>query len=210
MEAIDTIFYIAILIMSVVIHEVSHGFVAEHFGDTTARNAGRLTLNPLPHLDLFGSIILPALLIVTHAGFLLGWAKPVPYNPDNFRDRRLGTLAVAAAGVSANFLLAFIFGFLIRFAPRFTDVPPGFYFITSAIVLVNLALGIFNLVPLPPLDGSKIVFSLLPESASAFMYNVERYSFILLIVFVMFFADILSPVLAFLFQLFTGLPFLPS
>ncbi len=191
--------------MSIVIHEVSHGFMAEHFGDNTARNAGRLTLNPLPHIDLFGSIILPAVLILTSAGFLFGWAKPVPYNPANFRNERTGTLAVAIAGVAANFFIAIIFGMVLRFVPSFFDVSPGFYFITSIIVLVNLALGIFNLVPIPPLDGSKILFSLLPDSAAGAMYAMEQYALILLLVFVVFFADILYPVLAFLFKLLTGL-----
>lgn len=205
MQTVDIIFYIAILIMSIVIHEVSHGFMAEHFGDNTARNAGRLTLNPLPHLDLFGSILLPAVLILTHAGFLFGWAKPVPYDPGNFKNRRTGTLAVAAAGVAANFFIGIIFGMVLRFAPEFFEVSPSFYFITSIIVVVNLALGIFNLVPIPPLDGSKILFSLLPDSAMGAMYAIEQYALILLLVFVVLFADILYPVLAFLFHLLTGL-----
>src|SRR3989339_1969455 len=99
MQITDTIYYVAILIMSIVIHEVSHGFMAERFGDDTARNAGRLTLNPLKHLDLFGSILLPAVLILSHAGFLFGWAKPVPYNSNNLSSRKWGTIAVAGAGV---------------------------------------------------------------------------------------------------------------
>lgn len=205
MQIIDAVFYIAILIMSIVIHEVSHGFAAEHFGDKTARHAGRLTLNPIKHLDMFGSIILPALLVLTQAGFVFGWAKPVPFNPDNFHNRRAGTLAVAAAGVAVNFFIAIIFGLLIRFAPPALALTAGFYFIISAIVIVNLALGIFNLVPIPPLDGSKILFSLLPESASRTLYTLEQYSLFLLLIFIVFFADILYPILAFLFQTLTGL-----
>src|SRR3989338_11022087 len=104
MDATNGIFYIAILVMSVVIHEISHGFVAELFGDSTARRAGRLTLNPLRHLDLFGSIILPTLLILSQAGFVVGWAKPVPYNPDNLSNRKWGTIAVASAGDLAKIL----------------------------------------------------------------------------------------------------------
>jgi Zn-dependent protease len=204
MQGTDAIFYIAILIMSIVIHEVSHGFMAEYFGDDTARNAGRLTLNPIKHLDLFGSILLPAVLILSHAGFLFGWAKPVPYNPNNLRDKKLGTIAVASAGVLANFFIAIIFGIIIRVSSSFV-LPAGFYFITSAIVIVNLALGIFNLVPIPPLDGSKILFSFLPERAFSFMIAYEQYSLILLLVFIVFFSDFLYPVLAFLFHLITGL-----
>jgi len=192
--------------MSVVIHEVSHGFMAEYFGDDTARNAGRLTLNPLKHLDLFGSILLPAVLVLTQAGFLFGWAKPVPYNPNNLSNKRWGTLAVASAGVLANFSIAIIFGIIIRISTSFA-LPPSFYFITSAIVIVNLALGIFNLVPIPPLDGSKILFSFLPERAFSFILAYEQYSLILLLIFIVFFSNYLSPVLAYLFHLTTGLAF---
>lgn len=190
--------------MSIVIHEVSHGFMAEYFGDDTARNAGRLTLNPIKHLDLFGSILLPAVLVLSHAGFLFGWAKPVPYNPYNLRDRKWGTIAVAAAGILANFFIAIIFGLIIRFSVGI-NLSANFYFITSAIVIVNLALGIFNLVPIPPLDGSKILLSFLPESMASFIYRYEQYSLLLLLIFVIFFADYLYPILAFVFHLITGL-----
>ena len=194
--------------MSIVIHEVSHGFMAEHFGDDTARNAGRLTLNPVPHIDIFGSIFLPAILIISHSPFMFGWAKPVPYNPNNLSDRKWGTVWVAAAGVLANFLIAIVFGIIIRFAPSIFSgsvLPAGFYFITSAIVIVNLALAIFNLVPIPPLDGSKIFFSFLPESAFSFIITYEQYSLVLLLIFIVFFSDYLYPILAFLFHLITGL-----
>jgi Zn-dependent protease len=204
MQATDSIFYIAILIMSIVIHEVSHGFMAEYFGDDTARNAGRLTLNPIKHLDIFGSILLPAFLIFTHAGFLFGWAKPVPYDPRNLRNLRWGTFWVAAAGVLANFFIAIVFGLLIRFtlAYHFSN---SFYLITSYIVLVNLALGIFNLVPIPPLDGSKILFSFLPASMHRGLVLIEQYSLIFLLVFVVYFSKYLYPVLAFLYHLITRL-----
>ena len=205
MQATDTIFYIAILIMSVVIHEVSHGFMAEYFGDRTARYAGRLTLNPLKHLDLFGSVILPVLMYYSF-GFAFGWAKPVPYNPDNLSDKKWGTIAVAGAGVLANFFVASIFGIIIRLTANLA-LPDGFYFITSTIVLVNLALGIFNLVPIPPLDGSKILFSFLPYSFSGVVAFLERYAIILLIIFIIFFSQYLVPVLGFLFHFLTGLTF---
>ena len=207
MSATNAIFYIVILIMSVVIHEVSHGFMAEYFGDDTARDAGRLTLNPIPHLDIFGSILLPALLVLAHSPFLFGWAKPVPYNPNNLSNKKWGTLAVAAAGILANFLIAIFFGLIIRFAPYIfpsSILSDNFYFIVSAIVVVNLALGIFNLVPIPPLDGSKILFSFLPERAFSFMIKYEKYSLLLLLVFIVFFSDYLAPVMTFLFHLITG------
>lgn len=205
MQGIDAIFYIVILIMSIVIHEVSHGFMAEYFGDDTARDAGRLTLNPIKHLDLFGSIVLPAVLILSHAGFLFGWAKPVPYNPNNLSNRKWGTIAVASAGVLANFIIAIIFGIIIRLTIGMS-LSANFYFITSAIVIVNLALAIFNLVPIPPLDGSNIILPFLPESISSFIIRYEQYSLILLLVFIIFFSDYLYPILAFLFHLIAGIP----
>lgn len=199
----DTIFFIAILIMSVVIHEVSHGFVALRFGDKTALYAGRLTLNPLKHLDMFGSIILPAILVLSHASFLFGWAKPVPYNPNNLTDKKWGTVAVAGAGILANLFIAIFFGLILRFFLR-GDIFPQFAYIVSEIVLVNLGLAIFNLVPIPPLDGSKIFFSLLPSSFYKIISFLEQYSVILILIFVIFFADSLYPILVFLFNLITG------
>ena len=204
MSATNAIFYIIILVMSIVIHEVSHGFMAERFGDQTARFAGRLTLNPIPHLDLFGSIILPALLVISGSPFLFGWAKPVPYNPNNLSNRKWGTIWVAAAGVISNFTLAIFFGIILRIGTYFI-LPAGFYFITSIIVTINLALGIFNLIPVPPLDGSKILFAFLPHSFDKIVWFLEKYSLILLLVFIVFFSDSLYPILAYLFHLITGL-----
>jgi Zn-dependent protease len=187
--------------------------VAEYFGDKTARFAGRLTLNPLKHLDPFGSILLPALLVFSQAPFLFGWAKPVPYNPENLSNKKWGTVAVAAAGVSANLLVAIIFSILIRLAPDFgfslyePSALLSFYKITSIIVLVNLALAIFNLVPIPPLDGSKILFSFLPYSFEGLVVFLEQNALILLLIFIFFFSDFLAPILAFLFTLLTGLAF---
>jgi len=204
MNATNAIFYILVLIMSVVIHEVSHGFMAERFGDKTARFAGRLTLNPLKHLDWIGSVLLPGLLVITGSPFLFGWAKPVPYNPNNLSNRKWGTIAVASAGVLANFFLALFFGLILRFSLG-ANVPAGFDFIISSIVIVNLGLGLFNLIPVPPLDGSKILFNLLPNTFSHIIRFVEAYSFIFLIVFIVFFSNYLYPILTFLFHLITGL-----
>lgn len=204
MQATDAIFYIAILVMSVVIHEVSHGYVAEYFGDKTARFAGRLTLNPIKHLDIFGSILLPTLLVLSHSPFLVGWAKPVPYNPENLSNKKWGTIAVASAGVLANFTIAIFFGLILRFSEGM-NVPAGFPFIITSIVLVNLSLGIFNLVPIPPLDGSKILFNLLPYSFHKVINFLENYSLILIIVFIVFLSNYLFPILAFLFNLIAGL-----
>lgn len=200
----DTIFFIAILIMSVVIHEVSHGFVALRFGDRTALYAGRLTLNPIKHLDMFGSVILPLLLVLTNSPFLFGWARPVPYNPENLTNKKWGTIAVAAAGISANLFIAFFFGLLLRFSSG-SGASGSFVSIISSIVLVNLGLAIFNLVPIPPLDGSKILFSLLPDSFYQFVSFMEQYSLVLILVFIVFFAGSLYPILAYIYHLITGI-----
>jgi Zn-dependent protease len=205
MQGIDLIFYIVILIVSVVIHEVCHGFAAEHFGDNTARDAGRLTLNPIKHIDIFGSIILPGLLILSKSPFLIGWAKPVPYNPDNLNDKRVGELAVASSGVLANFLIAAVFGLILRFFAG-TSSLAGFDFVLSLIVVVNLGLAIFNLVPIPPLDGSKILFNLLPRRFYEFERTMETYSILILIIFIVYLSDYLFPIMAYLYKLITGFP----
>ncbi|MFA6274140.1 MAG: site-2 protease family protein [Candidatus Paceibacterota bacterium] len=203
MDATNAIFYIAILIMSVVIHEVSHGFMAERFGDKTARMAGRLTLNPIKHLDIFGSILIPVILYIS-SGFVFGWAKPVPYNPNNLTNKKIGEIAVASAGVLANLCIAIFFGIILRFFVVL-NLSEGFYFIISSIVIINLALAIFNLVPIPPLDGSKILFNILPNSAYVVVELLEKYSLIFFVVFIFFFSDFLLPILAFLYHLITGL-----
>ena len=200
----DTIFFIAILIMSVVIHEVSHGFIALRFGDRTALYAGRLTLNPLKHLDMFGSVILPIFLVLTHSSFLFGWAKPVPYNPNNLTNRKWGTIAVASAGILANLSLAVFFGLILRFSLN-SVMSVDFVSIISSIVLINLGLAIFNLIPIPPLDGSKILFSLLPNSFYFVISFLEQYSLVLILIFIVFFANYLYPILAYLYYLITGL-----
>ena len=151
---IESLFFILILLFSVIIHEVSHGFMAYYLGDNTARDAGRLTLNPVPHIDLMGSIIVPGILLATGSTILFGWAKPVPFNPYNLRDQRWGTLYVAIAGVLAHFTLAIIFGLIIRFGYGVIDVGPGFFELLGNIVMLNLVLGVFNMIPVPPLDGS--------------------------------------------------------
>ncbi len=209
MQYLDIIFYIVILLMSVVIHEVAHGYMALYFGDKTAKNLGRLTLNPIPHLDMFGSILLPFLLVITNAPFLIGWAKPVPYNPENLRDQKKGTLAVASAGIIVNLILAIFFGLALRFIlPYFPN--EDFIFITSTIVLINLALALFNLTPIPPLDGSKILLTLLPASFYKIANFIEDYALFLFLIFVFFFSDYLYPLLALLFNIITGCSITPG
>lgn len=156
----DIIFIIAVIIFSVIIHEVMHGVAADALGDPTARYAGRLTLNPIPHLDLFGSIILPIIFALTPGSFLFGWAKPVPYNPYNlFRAPRWGEAIVAAAGPASNLALALLGGLLIRLQ-LFPDIAG----VLMYIIVINISLAVLNLIPVPPLDGSKILSSVLPKS----------------------------------------------
>lgn len=198
-----TILSIVILIFSVILHEVSHGFMADWLGDPTARHAGRLTLNPLKHIDPIGSIIVP--LITSLAGFTFGWAKPVPYNPYNLKNRRQGELLIALAGPVSNLLLALIFGTVLRF----TDVnAPGmvpFVTIVSYIVIINIVLAVFNLIPLPPLDGSKIWFSLLPDQYGRTRMMLERYGPIFVLIAVFFIWQLIAPIIPWVFSLFTGM-----
>ena len=204
--AVGTIFYIVVLLMSVVVHEVAHGFAAESQGDPTARYAGRLTLNPLKHLDWVGSVILPLLLVLFNAGFVIGWAKPVPYNERNLRNKRWGTAIVASAGVLVNLGLAIVFGVAIRFSHLLGGAAGPFTDIATVIVLVNLLLAFFNLIPIPPLDGSKILFSFIPRLSDKFKTTVEYLSLPLLILFLVYLWPLLFPVVSSVFHLITGLP----
>ena len=206
MQAIDGIFYIIVLIMSVVVHEVAHGYTAYLLGDNTARQQGRLTLNPLKHLDPFGSVILPLLLVFMNAGFVIGWAKPVPYNPANLRNEKKGTFLVAIAGIIANLILVIFFGLLIRFAPSLfgNTLDSSFYKITSIIVVLNLVLVIFNLIPIPPLDGSKILFSFLPYKYRYIENFLEKWGMFLLLFFIIFLWTKVSPIIFIAFHFITG------
>ncbi|MDB5194530.1 MAG: peptidase [Parcubacteria group bacterium] len=202
----DAVFQILILIMSVVIHEVSHGYAALFYGDHTAEYEGRLTLNPLKHLDPFGSVILPILLYFSSGGgFVFGWAKPVPYNPHNLRPGRWPEAFVALAGPLSNLTIALIFGLVIRFSGASAySLNSGFYFILSLIVFINLTLAIFNLVPLPPLDGSKILFAIFPDRLYRMRGTFERYGVILTLIFIFFVWQFVAPVAGMLFQVLTG------
>ncbi len=176
------IFSILILVMSVVIHEVSHGYAAYMQGDPTAHYEGRLTLNPLKHIDPVGSILVP--IVTSIAGFPFGWAKPVPFNPYNFKNQRWGEIIVALAGPLSNVLIAAIFSLIIRFAEA--AVSPTFIALALTVIIVNLSLAIFNLIPIPPLDGSKVLFGLLPMRFSQIRWQLERYSLILVFIIILF------------------------
>ena len=172
-----TIFSLIILLFSIIMHEIAHGSVALRLGDPTAKNAGRLTLNPLKHIDTFGTILLPLLLVLIRSPFVVGWAKPVPVNPYNFRDQRCGALKVSVAGPATNFLIAVIFGLAIRFIP----LPETLKFLFGLIVIYNFVLALFNLIPIPPFDGSHILFSVLPARFNSLKIFLHQYGLYLLL-----------------------------
>jgi Zn-dependent protease len=198
------VFSIIVLILSVVIHEVSHGYAALAMGDVTAKYAGRLTLNPIKHIDPVGSILVPLIFLILPGSLMLGWAKPVPYNPYNLRNQRWGELVVAAAGPLSNIVLAIVFGLLIRFA-GVLGLPLIFIDLALIVVIVNLVLAVFNLIPVPPLDGSKILFALLPTNSMLKVRAAfDRYGMILILLILFFAWQFIWPIVVFLTEVITG------
>lgn len=206
MDSMILVLQIAILLMSVVVHEVSHGAMANYLGDPTAKYAGRLSLNPIKHLDFFGSFIFPLLLLLISGGkFAFGWAKPVPYNPHNLRNQKWGPALVAGAGPGANLAVALAFGFPLRFIPFWESAYLyNLGYIFSIIVFINILLAIFNLVPIPPLDGSKILFSAIPYRYENVKVFLERYGLFLLIFFIFFLFQWILPLIFWIYQLIVG------
>lgn len=203
---------IVILIFSIVLHEVAHGYAANWLGDPTARLAGRLTLNPLRHIDPLGSVFIPAVLVLTGSPILFGYAKPVPYNLYNLRAPRFGEAMVAGAGPFTNVLLAILSGLLVRFAPMW-GASSAFVEVLSFAVYINIFLALFNLVPIPPLDGSKVLAALLPASLyrsyEGFRERVEAwgslFGFILIIGIFYVFSPVFTRIVSFFYTLCTGL-----
>ncbi|MFA5178325.1 MAG: site-2 protease family protein [Candidatus Paceibacterota bacterium] len=177
---LETIIGFAILIFSIIIHEISHGSMAYYLGDNTSKDQGRLNLNPLNHLDFIGTIMLPAFLLLAASPVVVGWAKPVPVNFSNIRDKRWGALKVSLAGPVANFIVAIIFALIIRFIPALSS---DLYLVFKLVVIYNLVLAIFNLIPIPPLDGSHILFDLLPQEQWFYKAReiLTKYGFLILI-----------------------------
>jgi len=207
MDITITIFSLIVLLFSVVIHELAHGSVAYSLGDPTAKYQGRLTLNPIKHLDPFGSVILPLLLFISNSGFLVGWAKPVPINPYNFTDQKWGSLKVAIAGPLSNLALAVVFGLAIRLLPYSLFIAaPGLLIIFSFIVQINIMLALFNLIPIPPLDGHWILFTFLPEGFDGIKQFLQQYGLFILI-FLLFFGALqgLGTAVNAVFSLITGM-----
>lgn len=207
MDPLLILLTIVILIFSVIIHEVSHGYMADFLGDPTARLSGRLTLNPLKHIDPFGSIIFP-LITYLLSGFTFGWAKPVPYNPYNLKNRRQGEFLIALAGPVSNLAIALIFGTILRFTAFDTTgalAMTPYVTIVSYIVLINITLAIFNLIPLPPLDGSKLLLPLLPNQYGKLRTALESGGPILALIAAFFLWQFISPLVPWIFGIFTGI-----
>lgn len=200
MDFIGLAFFFLIIVPSSIIHEYAHGWMAYRLGDPTAKHEGRLTLNPLAHVDFFGTIMLPILLMWASGGtFLFAYAKPVPYNPYNLKYAKWGPALVGAAGPIANLLLAFAFSLLVRLLPL-----SELTLLLSMIVYANVVLAIFNLVPIPPLDGSKVLFASMPDRFWKLRVALEKQGFILLILFIFFFYKLITPIIFWVYQFFVG------
>lgn len=201
------VIYAIPIIFAITVHEASHGYVAKYFGDMTAYQEGRITLNPIKHIDLFGTILLPALTVAL-GGILFGWAKPVPVNFARLRNPKKDMLWVAAAGPASNLVMAIFWAFVIKFsisAPEAIAYPLAL--MGKAGVSINIVLMILNLLPLPPLDGGRIAASLLPDSLARPFSQLERYGFIILIVllFTGVLGKILDPFISAAYRLIFGL-----
>jgi Zn-dependent protease len=187
--------WVVAFLIGLTIHEFSHALVAYKLGDSTAKYAGRITLNPLAHLDLFGTILLFVV------GF--GWGKPVPFNPYNLRNQKYGPLLIAIAGPLSNLVIALIFGLALRFFVAY-EMAFGLILLFSVIVFLNIILAVFNLLPIPPLDGSKILFAILPDSMNDLKMTLERYGLFILIFFLFFLLPIIFPIIFNLSELIMG------
>jgi Zn-dependent protease len=199
-------FIYVVIVLSAVFHEYAHGFMAYRLGDSTAKDAGRLTLNPFAHMELMGTVVIPLFLLYI-GGIFIGWAKPVPYNPFNLSDKKYGSLKVGIAGPGANLVIAVILGIIIRLAGYGVfgvSLMSGFFFeALGLIVYINIFLALFNMIPMPPLDGSKVLMDLFPKAG----YALARFGF-LGIFLALFLAFMVLPYLAnLIFFAITGYSF---
>ena len=221
MEELNTIQKIAVmalpLVFAIVLHEVAHGWVANKLGDHTARDMGRLTLNPIPHIDLFGTIIMPLLLfVVTNGRFVFGSAKPVPINPYNFKNPKKDMALSSLAGPTVNMLMAIVFTVLLRFVIAGLEgkIPQAYwswFFLPLSYMLlygimINVVLSVLNMIPIPPLDGSRVVYWLLPDKQAASYYRLEPYGMFIILGLFAFGAlgKIMSPIVGFILTLLLG------
>ncbi|MDB5204218.1 MAG: peptidase [Candidatus Taylorbacteria bacterium] len=199
---INFYFQIAVIIVSIIFHELAHGYTAYFLGDPTAKYEGRLTLNPLKHLEIFGSILVP---IITYAlgGVVFGWAKPVPYNPYNIKNK-YGEVMVAVAGPISNFLVAFVFALYFRTLDAAGMIAPNGQ-LALLIIMVNITLGVFNMIPIPPLDGFKVFTGLLPYNFRYIKEYIEKNILLFIVIFIFGFSFVMDPIVAWLFRLMTGI-----
>ncbi|MFA6393673.1 MAG: site-2 protease family protein [Patescibacteria group bacterium] len=200
------IFQLVALLLSAIIHEYMHGWTANQLGDDTAKLSGRLTLNPLAHIDIWGSVLMPALIFFSTGGaFIFGYAKPVPFNPYNLRDRKYGSAKVALAGPLSNLFLAALFGLILRVVSAgVISLSLSAVQLIQIVVYINLLLAVFNSLPIPPLDGSKIIMPFLPAGAERVLVGLERYGMFLVLIFVLFGFPLIIPIIDFLFKLIAG------
>jgi len=205
----NLIIQLPILLFSVIFHEVAHGWMAEKCGDDTARVMGRLTFNPIPHIDIFGTIILPAICLFSHLP-MFGWAKPVPVNPYRLNDPKRDMVWVSLAGPLANFSLAIAAAFIMLALRSFSILPAelsgAVYQIMQLLLVINVILPVFNLFPIPPLDGSKVVVGILPNELAYRYAALEQYGFIIIIVLMTtnIFWTLLGPVADFIIRVLGG------
>lgn len=200
MDFLPLLFFFLVIVPSAIIHEYAHGWMADQLGDPTARYAGRLSLNPKVHIDKWGTLLMPLILFfVTSGSFLFAYAKPVPYNPYNLKNQKTGPMWVALAGPLSNLFLALLFGITLQVLP-FSNISQFLYIIVYA----NILLAVFNMVPIPPLDGSKILYALLPDSQYKIKMALEQYKFVILLAFIFFGFQFIRPIISFLTSLFTG------
>ncbi len=199
----NLLFFFFIIIPSAIIHEYAHAWAADQLGDPTAKQAGRLTLNPIAHIDIWGTILMPIFLSIFSGGkFLFAYAKPVPFNPYNLRNQKYGSGLVALAGPLANLIIALTFGLIIRFSElnQFTSL-------LSIIVYANILLATFNLLPIPPLDGSKVLFAFLPSRFRHYEMMMQKYGFFILFLFIFFGFQAIFPIIFGIYKLIVGQPF---
>jgi Zn-dependent protease len=201
-KAVQIVIRIFVLVFAIIIHEVAHGWIAEKRGDPTARRLGRLTLNPIPHIDIFGSIIIPGFLIITGSPFVIGWAKPVPIDIRRFRDPLKDFALTALAGPVANLLQVVVYVALYRVAvAQSWPVWVGYLGFSGA--AINLFLALFNLIPIPPLDGSRLVAASLPTRMAVSYLSIERFGFI--IIFALLYLRLLDPIFNAFWRLFMAI-----
>ncbi|MFJ5445613.1 site-2 protease family protein [Methylobacillus methanolivorans] len=195
------------VIFAITVHEAAHGYIARYFGDTTAESLGRITLNPIKHIDPIGTILVPALLVLSGTGFLFGWAKPVPVDFSRLRNPKRDMRWVAAAGPASNFLMAIFWAVVYKFSAMAGDFAVPLALMGQAGILVNVVLMVLNLLPLPPLDGGRIAVSLMPNQMAYKFAQLERYGFIILLVlmFTGILSKIMMPFILVLLAMFGGI-----